>query len=236
MLGTIVNTAAILAGGAAGLLLKKGLKSELSDTCMKLMGLCTLFIGFSNSMKFMLSVNADGSLEANGGLLLIISLVVGTIIGELLGLERLVERFSDSLERRFKMEGFSKGFVTSSVLFCVGAMAIVGSFNDGLYGDHSILFVKSLMDGISALFLTAALGAGVLFSAGSVLIYQGSLTLLAGVIAPLLSAGAMNDMCMVGFAIIVAIGLNVMGLTKFRTTNMLPSMLVVLAARLLPWL
>ncbi|MDO4566034.1 MAG: DUF554 domain-containing protein, partial [Oscillospiraceae bacterium] len=223
-------------GGAAGLLVKKGLSEELSSTCMKIMGLCTVFIGLSGALKYMLVIGEDGALDTYGGLLLIISLVTGTLAGELLRLEQRFESFSSGLERRFGMDGFARGFVTASLLFCVGAMAIVGSFNDGLYGDHSILFIKSLMDGISALFLAASLGAGVLFASLAVLVYQGALTLSAGLIAPLLSEAAMADMCMVGYALIVVIGTNVMGLTKMRATNMLPSLAAVLLVRLLPFL
>ncbi|MEG0751237.1 MAG: DUF554 domain-containing protein [Oscillospiraceae bacterium] len=235
MLGTIVNTAAVVVGAGIGLLVKKGISRELSDTCMRVMGLATSLIGLTNLLPLMLTSDGSGKLVAGGGLLLLVSLVVGTTVGELLRLETWVERLSLFAERRFKLDGFSKGFVTASLLYCVGAMAIIGSFNDGLYGNHSILFVKSVMDAISGFFLASTLGVGVLFAALPVLLYQGALTLGAGLIAPLLSQSAMDDMCMAGFALIIVIGLNMMGITKFKTTNMLPSMLVILLVRLIPW-
>ena len=237
MTGTLVNTAAIAAGSAVGWLCKKWIRPELSETCMKVVGLGTLLIGLANTVRYMLPVGADGSLTADGGLLLLVSLVLGTLLGEWIGIEKGIERLSGWTERRFRLDGFSKGFVSASILFCVGAMAILGSFNDGLYHDPSLLLVKSLMDGISAVFLTSTLGIGVLFSALPVFLYQGALTLCAGLLAPFFTAHpeSLSALCMVGFALIIVIGLNLMGLTKYRTANMLPSLLVVLLAERLPW-
>ena len=238
MTGTIVNAAAVLCGGAVGLLVKKGIKPELSDGCMKIVGLCTLLIGLTNTLSYMLSINEDGVLEAQGSLLLLVSLVSGTLLGELLHIEDGITRLSGWAERRFRLDGFAKGFVSASLLFCVGAMAIMGAFNDGLYHDPSLLYVKSMMDGISAFFLASALGVGVLASALPLFLYQGGLTLAAGLLAPLLEthASSMDALCMVGFVMIIAIGLNLMGLTKFKTANMLPALVIVIFAEKLPWL
>lgn len=235
MLGTVVNAAAVLAGGTVGLFIKKGMKEGLSDSCMKSTGLATLVIGIVNLLPAMLTFES-GAFDTRGSLLLVISLVLGTMIGELLRLEYLVERLSQKLENRFGIAGFTKGFISASLLFCVGAMAIIGSFNDGLYADRSTLYIKSMIDGLSALFLASSLGAGVLFSAIPLFLYQGALTLGASALAPILSQGAMSDMSMVGYAIIMAIGLNLTGATKFKTTNMVPAMIVVLLARLIPWI
>ncbi len=235
MTGTIVNAVAILCGGAVGLLAKKWIKPALSETCMKIIGLATLLIGLSNALSYMLVPDAQGRLSADGGLLLLVSLVVGTLIGEALGLDALIARLSGWAESKLKLDGFAKGFVTSTILFCIGAMAIVGAFNDGLNHDPSLLYIKSAMDGASAIFLAAALGAGVLFSSLPLLLYQGALTLCAGLLAPVLVGDTLSALCMVGFAMIVVIGLNLMEITKFKTANMLPALIVAVLLKLLPW-
>lgn len=237
MTGTIVNAAAILCGGAVGLVVKKGIKPELSESCMKVVGLCTFLIGLTSTLGIMLKVGEGGVIESEGSLLLLVSLVTGTLIGELLHIEDGIERLSGWAERKFRLDGFSKGFVTSTILFCVGAMAIMGAFNDGLQHDPSLLLVKSMMDGISAIFLASTLGFGVLVSAVPVFLYQGGLTLAAGLLAPLFASSptSLNAMCMVGFVMIIAIGLNLMDLTKFKTANTLPALLVVILADKLPW-
>ncbi len=237
MTGTVVNAAAVLCGGAVGLIVKKGIRQELSERCMKIVGLCTFLIGLTNTLSYMLTITQSGAVEASGSILLLISLVTGTLIGELLHLEDAVDRLSAWAERRFRLDGFSKGFVTSTILFCVGAMTIMGAFNDGLNHDPSLLYIKSLMDGISSIFLASTLGFGVLVAALPILLYQGGLTLAAGLLAPFFAANpsSLNALCMVGFVMIIAIGLNLMGLTKFKTVNMLPALLVVILADKLPW-
>ncbi|MEG0912722.1 MAG: DUF554 domain-containing protein [Oscillospiraceae bacterium] len=235
MTGTIVNAAAVVAGGLIGLMVKKSIKQSLSDTCMRVIGLATLLIGISNALSYMLSIDDSGKISADGGLLLLISIIVGTVIGELLNIEGFIMRISAFAERKLKMNGFANGFVTSSLLFCVGAMAIVGAFNDGLNNDPSMLFIKSAMDGVSAVFLASSLGVGVLFSCIPLLLYQGSLTLCAGMLAPVLTGDMLSGMCMVGFVMIIAISLNLMNVTKFKTANMLPSLIVVVLLKLLPW-
>ena len=237
MTGTIVNAAAILCGGAVGLVVKKGIRRELSESCMKVVGLCTFLIGLTSTLRYMLSVGENGAIESNGSLLLLVSLVTGTLIGELLHIEDGIEKLSGWAERTFRLDGFSKGFVTASILFCVGAMAVMGAFNDGLAHDPGLLYVKSMMDGISSIFLASTLGFGVLAAAVPVLLYQGGLTLAAGLLAPFFAANpsALNAMCMVGFVMIIAIALNLMGLAKFKTSNMLPALLVVMLADKLPW-
>lgn len=178
MLGTWVNVATVLLGGTIGLLIKKGLSDKMSDALMKGLALCTLTIGIS------------GALKGQDTLKLILSMVAGTLIGEALDLDGKVHRLGDWVEKRFSKgtgkTSIAEGFVTASLLFCVGAMTIVGSLQSGLTGDHTMLFTKSLLDFVSSMIFASSLGVGVLFSAAFVLAFQGSITLLAGVVSPFL--------------------------------------------------
>lgn len=235
ILGTLVNTAAVLVGGLIGLLIKKGVKESLAEACMKALGAATTVIGLSGALSAMFKLSVDGVLSADGGLLLIISLAGGTIIGELLKLHDRLESLSDTLEAKLKMSGFSKGFVSASLLFCAGAMTIVGSFNDGLYGDSSVLFLKSAIDGVAAIFMASALGVGVAFSAIFVLVYQGLLTLCAGFLAPVITPDMMNAVSIAGYTIVMCIGLNMTEATKIKVINMVFALPIALLLKLLPW-
>ena len=181
MLGTIVNTVAVIIGAALGMLLKKGLPHRMADTLMKGLGLCTLFLGIS------------GSLKGQNSLILIISMVVGTIIGDGIDLEDKINRLGRWLEDKFKGKNskqvsIAEGFVTASLLFCVGAMAIIGSLQSGLQGNHEILFNKSMLDFVAAIIFASTLGVGVMFAAAFVFVYQGAITILAQWISPFLSS------------------------------------------------
>lgn len=182
MLGVLVNALAILAGGSVGLLAKKGIPEKITNAIMTAIALCVIYIGVS------------GMLKGENTLVLIVSMVLGTAVGTLLDLDGRIERLGGRIERRFQRGGkrppIAEGFVTASLLFCVGAMAILGSFNAGLKQDNELLFTKSLLDGISSCMLSVSLGLGVLFSSVPVFVYQGLLALLAHVIAPLLSDAA----------------------------------------------
>lgn len=221
MLGTIVNTVAVLVGGAMGLLLKKGLPEKLADTLMKGLGLCTLFLGIS------------GSLKGENTLILILSMVVGTIIGEGVDLEDRLNRFGTWIEAKVpkkskdgKGMSIAEGFVSASLLFCVGAMAIVGSLQSGLQGDHAMLFNKSIMDFVAAVIFASTMGVGVLCSAALVFAYQGSITLLARWIAPLLTENVINEMTCVGSVIIIGLALNMLGVTKLKVMNYVPAIFI----------
>lgn len=221
MLGTMVNTGAIIVGGLLGLLLKKGLPEKMADTLMKGLGLCTLFLGIS------------GSLKGENSLILIISMVAGTILGELLDLEGRINSLGTWVEGRFqKAQGqenqmsIAQGFVTASLLFCVGAMAIVGSLQSGLQGNHEMLFNKSMLDFVAAIIFASSLGVGVIFSAALLLIYQGSITLLAQWIAPFLTDRVIDEMTCVGSVIIIGLALNMLGITKLRVMNYVPAIFV----------
>ena len=242
MLGTLVNAGAIVIGGALGLLLKKGLPKKIADTLMVSLGLCTLYIGIS------------GCLEGENTLVLIVSMVIGAILGELIDLDDKINRLGQFLERKFagkkateennegsqepsalgKKVSLAEGFVTSSLLFCVGAMAIVGSLQSGLTGNHETLFAKSMLDFVAAIIFASTLGAGVMLSASLLFVYQGSITLLAHVIEPFLTDSVIAEMNCVGNVIIIGLALNMLGISKFKVMNLVPAIfLPILLCRLL---
>ena len=187
MAGTLVNCVAVIIGGLIGLLLKKGIKESYTDSINKALGLAVLIIGINGVIANMFTVE-NGKLSSSGELLLIVSLVLGTLIGELFRFDEHFGNFCKNIEKRFKAKGFASGFINGTVLFCVGAMSIVGSINDGLTGDSSILFVKSALDGVNAIIFGATLGFGVIFTCVPMLIYQGGISLLAGTLTDILQA------------------------------------------------
>jgi len=220
MLGVLVNVVAVLLGGAVGLIIKKGIPERFSKAIMTGIGLVILFIGI------------EGALKGGNPIILVISIVLGVVTGTALNIDKRLNTLGQMLENRVsvgKSDGESsiaKGFVTASLLFCVGAMAIVGSINSGLTGDHSIIFTKSVIDLIAAAVLAVSLGVGVLFSAGAVLVYQGSLVLLAQLLRPLLySPTLIAEINCAGSLIIVALGLNMLGLTKIKVADFLPAVI-----------
>lgn len=218
MLGTIVNTLAILAGCAIGLLLKRGINEKVTDAIMKGISLCVVYIGI------------DGMLEGSKTLAVIIAMALGAAIGTLLDLNGKMEKLGKMIEGRISngVADIAQGFVTASLIYCVGAMAVVGSLQSGLNGDHSMLYTKALLDGISAMVLTASLGAGVGLSAASVFVYQGALTLLAGLIAPVLSDAVVAEMTCVGSILIAALGLNMLGVVKLKVMDYVPAIFTVI--------
>ncbi len=225
MLGTIVNTIAVIIGAALGMLLKKGLPEKMADTLMKGLGLCTLFLGIS------------GSLKGENSMILIISMVAGTLIGEGIDLEDKINRLGKWIEQRFKSKkdstdgkvSIAEGFVTASLLFCVGAMAIVGSLQSGLQDNHEMLFNKSMLDFVAAIIFASTLGIGVAFSAALVFIYQGTITLLAQWISPFLNDTVINEMTCTGSVIIIGLALNMLGITKLRVMNYVPAIFIPIA-------
>lgn len=214
--GSYINVALIVAGGALGLLLKKGLPERVSDAVMKGLGLCVLCIG------------VKGCLEGKNTLVAVISVAVGTIVGSLIDLDKHLNNFAGKIEKKLskKSDGksdFAQGFVSATLLYCVGAMAIVGSLDSGISGDYSTLATKSVIDGVSAIVLASTLGYGVLLSCLPVFVYQGAITLLAGVVAPFLNDYTVGEMTCVGSLLIIAIALNMMNITKIKVMNSLPS-------------
>ncbi len=225
MTGTLVNAAAVIVGGLIGLLLKKGIKAEYTEGINKVLGLAVLVIGLNGVIANMFTVS-DGKLSSSGELLLVVFLVIGTFIGEILKIDERFSRFCNGIETKFKSEGFASGFISGTVLFCVGAMSIIGSINDGLTGDSSILFVKSALDFVNAVIFGATLGYGVVFVFIPIIIYQGGISLLAGTLSGILQGELLTQICMVGYAIIMAIGFNFILTKKFKTLNMVPALLM----------
>lgn len=228
MTGTLVNCAAVAAGGAIGLLFKKGIKEDHAESINRVLGLAVFVIGINGIVANMFA-EEDGKLVSSGELLLVVFLVIGTLIGEMLRLEDRFRNLCDGVEKKFKKGGFAAGFVNGTLLFCIGAMAIIGSINDGLTGDSSVLFVKSTIDFVSAIIFGATLGFGVIFSFIPLLIYQGGITLLAGSLSGLLQGEVLGQVCYIGYAIIMAIGLNCILRDKFKTLNMLPAVFMPIA-------
>lgn len=226
MTGTLVNAAAVVVGGGLGLVLKKGLPERLEKAITKMLGLSVLIIGLNGIITSMITVQPDGKLASSGELLLLASLVIGVVLGEQLDIDGRLDRMGQYIESRAKADGFSKGFISASLIFCIGAMAIIGSLNDGLRGDSSVLFIKSALDFIASIILASSLGFGVMFSAIPVLLYQGAITLAADWIAPLISDDLLSIICMVGYAIVACIGINFLEFTKIKTANLLPALLV----------
>lgn len=227
MTGTLVNAGAIVAGGLIGMLLKKGMKPNYEESIHKTLGVAVLILGLNGVIGAMFRVKEGGRIASSGELLLIVSLVVGTFLGELLRIDDWLNRFGSRVEQKIGSAGFGAAFINGTLIYCVGAMAIVGALNDGLRGDASVLYVKSLLDGISSVILGATLGLGVCFSAVPVLLYQGGITLLAGTVAPYLQGALLDELCMVGFALVACIGLNFLSASiKIKTANMLPALLV----------
>lgn len=225
-LGTMVNAAAIILGSAAGLLLKGGLPKRLQDTITSAVGLCVIFVGATGALSGLFTVSG-GALETKDTMMMIFSMAAGAALGEWLDIERRLENLGKWCRARIPSghagAGFVDAFVTSSLLFCVGAMAIVGSLEDGLNHEFSTLFAKSVMDGIMAVVFSAAMGIGTIFSVIPVVIYQGSITLLAGALRPFLTELMIGRMSCVGSILIFALGLNLAVGTKIRIGNMLPA-------------
>lgn len=234
-LGTITNTLAVAVGGLLGILLKKGLKENLQKILMKASGLAVLFIGVSGTLQYMLTVT-NGALEVRGTMLLIFSLTIGSLLGEWMDIEEKMARLGERLKRLVRVNGentFAEGFVNTSLIICVGAMAIVGSIRDGLTGDSSMLIAKSVLDFVIVMVNASAFGVGVVFSALPVFLYQGTLTLAAALCGSFISDGLIASLSFVGSALIFCVGVNTSFGKKFRVGNMLPALLVPVAYELL---
>lgn len=231
MLGTIVNTVAVLLGGAIGLLCKKAIPKRLSDTVFKGLGLCTMFIGITG--VFQDGVNT---------LIVIMSMVLGAVIGEALDLDKRINNLGQSLENKFSKDTenttIAQGFVSASLLFCVGAMTIVGSLQSGLVNDHTTLYIKSMLDFVAAIVFASSLGVGVMFSAAFVFVYQGLMAFSSYLIGTWVSGGAqllaqtseltpfmitVNTMNCVGYVIIIGLSLNMLSVTKLKVMNYVPA-------------
>lgn len=220
MLSVLVNFAAIVLGSLAGLLFKKGIPEKVSGGVMAAVGLVVSYIGIS------------GSLEGNNTIVLIVSLVLGTIIGSAIDIDDKLNRLGRFIENKMKKPGekstLAEGFVTGSLLFCIGAMAVVGSLDAGLNGNNTIIYTKSVIDMISSCMLASTLGIGVMFSAVSVGLYQGALVLMAGLLQNVLTDEAViAEITCAGSLMILALGLNLLKITKLKVANFLPALVLV---------
>ncbi|HHU84880.1 MAG TPA: DUF554 domain-containing protein [Clostridiales bacterium] len=217
MIGVIVNVITVIIGSSVGLLFKKGIPERVNKAAMIGLGACSLYIGIS------------GSLKGENVLIMIISVVFGGIIGTALNIDRTITRLAEKVEAKFKKKdaniSIAEGLISATLLFCVGSMTITGSIQAGLTGDNSILITKAMLDLFSSLMLASGLGFGVLLSAGAVFVIEGGLVLLAGLISPLMSAGAVNEMTCAGSILIIMIATNLMGITKIKVADFLPAIL-----------
>ncbi|MBB5337107.1 DUF554 domain-containing protein [Pectinatus brassicae] len=219
MLAVIINTIAIIIGTGVGLLFRKGIPKNISEAVMKALGLCTIVIG------------VQGSIREPDILLMIVSVVLGLLLGESIDLDGKINHFTECLTARFAVQGESAGianaFITSCLIMNVGAMVIVGSLNAGLRADFSLLYTKSLLDFICSIMMGAVMGIGVIGSAGFTLLFQGAIVLTAQYLAPFLSDALIIEVSCTGSLLILAIGLNMIKLTNFKVINYLPALLVL---------
>ena len=234
--GTVINAAAIVLGGLAGLLFGKFFDENKQDTLSKACGVSVLFIGIGGALEGMLAV--EGAAVASGrGMFITVCLAAGALIGELIGIEDLFERFGGWLKIRTGNAGdrrFIEGFVTASLTVCIGAMAIVGAIQDGIEGDFSILTTKAILDFVIILVMTCSLGKGCLFSAIPVAVFQGGVTALARLVQPLMTEAALNNISMIGSVLIFCVGVNLVWGRNIRVANFLPALLLAAAAAFLP--
>ena len=227
-LGTLINALAIIAGGIVGMVFGKKIPERMQETLLKVNGTEVLFIGIGGVMSKMLTIK-DGVVNTKGSMMMIGSLAIGTVVGELLDLDGWMHRFGVCLQKKTgngSDSHFIEGFVSASLTVCIGAMAIVGAIADGIDGNHSILFAKAVLDLIIVMVMSASLGKGCLFSFIPVVILQGSVTLLAKLIAPLITTAALNNISYVGSVLIFCVGVNLVFDSKIRVANILPAILV----------
>ena len=227
-LGTIVNTAAIILGGIAGGLFGKRLTERYQDTLMKACGLCVIFLGIAGALEKMFTVQ-NGNIVSGGTMMMIASFAIGSLVGEWINIEHHMNRFGEWLKVKSgnsKDKIFVDAFVTASLTVCVGAMAIVGSIQDGILGDYNTLLMKAILDFVIICVMTASMGKGCAFSAIPVALFQGSITLLARGIEPIMTEPALNNLSLVGSMLIFCVGVNLVWEKKFKVANMLPAIVV----------
>lgn len=236
-LGTIINSAAIVAGGIIGHLTGKLFSRDQHDAINKACGISVLFIAMAGAMQGMLQID-DGEILSGKSMLVVLCLALGTLIGELIGIESGFERFGEWLKMRTGNSGdeqFVNAFVTASLTVCVGAMAIVGAMQDGISGDHSTLALKAVLDFIIIGVMTSSLGKGSIFAAIPVFLFEGSVTFLARLISPIMTGAAVSYLSLIGSTLIFCVGVNLVWGKKLRVANLLPAVLLAVIAAYLPW-
>ena len=235
-LGTLANSAAVVVGGLVGLMIKRGLKPRFQEILMQALGLSTIFIGIGGVLQEMLVISGAG-LETKGAMKMVLSLVLGGLLGEAIDINGRTERLGEWLKRKFggqKDSRFVDGFVSASLTTCVGAMTIVGSLQDGLTGDATMLYIKSVLDGVVLIVFASIFGKGAIFSAIPVFVIQGSITLLASVLQPFMTQGVIGALSFLGSSLIFCVGTNLMFKTNIRVANLLPSLLFIVLIQGLP--
>ncbi len=235
-LGTVINTLAILAGGFLGALFGRFLSESAQDTLTKVCGVSTLYIAISGALEKMLYLE-NGAIVSGGSMLIIGCLSIGALIGEAMKIEDAFEKFGQWLKIKSgnaKDQGFVNAFVTASLTVCIGAMAIVGSIQDGILGDYSILATKAVLDLIIIMVMSCSLGRGAVFSAIPVAVFQGSITALAGLLRPVMTDAALANLSLVGNVLIFCVGINLVWGKKIKVANLLPAIIAAVAAAFLP--
>lgn len=234
-LGTVINTLAVLLGGLIGMRLQNGLNQRMQTALMQACGIATMLMGIGGTMAWMLTVTEDG-IETRGSLLLILSLVVGALLGEWIDLESKMEQVGERIKAalgRDEDSRFVDGFVHVSLIICVGAMAIVGSIQDGIRGDYSMLAAKAVLDLMIVMVFAATYGLGALCSAAAILVYQGGITLLAAFFGSFATESVINALSFVGSGLIFCVGVNVCFGKRIRVGNFLPALLAAVIFQLL---
>ncbi len=239
-LGTIINVAGIIGGGIIGLLFGKLMNQRLQETLIKAVGLCVMFIGASGALQEIFIIE-NGKLQTQGTMMMIVCFALGSLLGEILNIDAFFEKLGEWLKRKTgstgeKNRAFVEGFVSASVTVCVGAMAIVGSIKDGIYGDYSILAVKTLLDVIIVTVMTASMGKGCIFSAIPVAVVQGTFTALAKAIEPVLTDAALSNLSLTGSMLIACIGINQVFGNRLKVANMLPTIFFAVIWAFIPFL
>lgn len=225
-LGTLINVFAILGGGLVGAVFGRFFKESLQSALVKSAGICVMFIGVAGALEKMLSLTDNGKLTSGGTLMMVCCMALGTLAGELINIDGLVEKFGVFLKQKTgnaKDNNFVEGFVSASITVCVGAMTVVGAINDGLYGDYSVLLVKSLLDFIIIIVMTSSLGKGCIFSAIPVGLVQGLFTVAAKLVQPYMTESALHNLSLVGSILIFCVGLNLLRKNSVKVANMLPA-------------
>ena len=228
-LGTIANVLAVVVGGTIGMFLKSGLKPRFHEILMQALGLCSLFIGISGAVAGMLKSGENGTFDTKGSAVLIASLVIGALIGEFIDIDKRFTSLGEWLKKKAGSNDdakFVQGFVTASLVICIGAMAIVGSIEDGINGNASMLYAKAVLDGVIVLVFASAYGKGVIFSAIPVGVIQGVITIFAAFIAPFMTEAVIQNLSFVGSVLVFCVGANLCLGQKFRVANMLPALVI----------
>lgn len=237
-LGTLINAAGIIIGGFAGLLFGKLIKPRMQETMTCACGICVIFLGIAGAMEKMLTAHENGTLVSGGTMMVIASVVLGALVGELINIETGLERFGGWLRKVTHSEGdggFIDGFVNASLTVCIGAMAVVGAIQDGIYGDYSTLTAKAVLDLIIIMIMTSAKGKGCIFSAIPVIVFQGVITALSQLIEPIMTTPALANLSLVGSILIFCVGVNLVWGKKVRVANFLPGIVFAVACAYLPW-